>query len=408
MGIKIIEDKLKIYNARTKQEEKNALREISQEIALSALARTDFFKHAAFIGGSCLRIVYGLQRYSEDLDFWTLEPAPNFLWKPYLQVVADEFKAYAFDMKIEDRQQPQAKIKRAALKKDSIEKVLILSDARKYTENEKLQIKFEIHTHPPAGGKFEPKNIDFPYPFSITSLDKSSLFASKIAALFDRTREVKGRHWYNFIWYIYNKYPINYQLLANAYNQLENVPKVDPKQMSFSWLQKELAELIQSVEWNDKRDDVRNFISLEEQETLDLWNPPFFLGHLEALGEYQKPIPISLGSLIVEKKGAHLIRMVEEALASGANVDDDSRNGHRPLQLALSKGYREVAKLLIEHGADPNHRDRSGLTPLQVAVNHGQFEIAKLLIKKGAIFNRKAPNLAFDQTKLYQFLMGDN
>lgn len=406
MAIKIIEDKLKKYQSYTKQQEKNALREIAQEIALSALARTDFFKHAAFIGGSCLRIVYGLQRFSEDLDFWTLEPAPNFLWKSYLQAVADEFKAYAFDMTIEDRERPNAKVKRAILKKDSdsIEKVLILSDARKYMENEKLQIKFEIHTHPPAGGLFEPKNIDFPYPFTITALDRPSLFASKIAALFDQTQEVKGRHWYDFIWYIFNKWPINYQVLANAYNLLENIPKVDPEQVSLSWLQKKLAELIQSIEWKVKRDDVRNFISAEEQETLDLWSQQFFLGHVEALGEYLKPTPISLGSLIADNKGAHLIKMVKEALASGANVDDDSRNGHRPLQLALSKGYKEVAKLLIEHGADPNHRDRSGLTPLQAAVNHDQFENAKLLINKGATFNPNAPNLAFDYQKLYQFL----
>ncbi|MBS0648923.1 MAG: nucleotidyl transferase AbiEii/AbiGii toxin family protein [Verrucomicrobia bacterium] len=406
MAIKIIEDKLKKYRSLTKQQEKNALREIAQEIALSALARTDFFKHAAFIGGSCLRIVYDLQRFSEDLDFWTLKPAPNFLWKPYLQVVADEFKAYAFDMAIVDRECPNAKVKRAILKKDSdsIEKVLILSDVRKYTENEKLQIKFEIHTHPPAGGSFEPKNIDFPYPFSITALDRPSLFASKVAALFDPTHDVKGRHWYDFIWYIFNKWPINYKVFANAYNLLGGVLQVNPEQVTLSWLQEKLAELIQSIDWKAKREDVRNFISSEEQETLNLWSPQFFLGYVEALGEYLKPIPISLGSLIADNKGAHLIMMVKEALASGANVDDDSRNGHRPLQMALSKGYKEVAKLLIEHGADPNYRDRSGLTPLQAAVNHGQFENAKLLIKKGAAFNPNAPNLAFDYQKLYQFL----
>ena len=408
MGIKIIEDKLKKYNSSTKQQEKSALREIAQEIALSALARTDFFKHAAFIGGSCLRIVYDLRRFSEDLDFWTLEPTPNFLWRPYLQIVADEFKAYAFDMIIEDRERPDAKIKRATLKKgsDSIEKILILSDARKYTDTEKLKIKFEIHTHPPAGGGFEPKNINFPYPFSITTLDRPSLFASKVAALFDQPKEVKGRHWYDFIWYIFNKWPINYQVLANAYNSIENVPKVDPSQVSLSWLQNALVELIQSIEWGPKRDDVRNFISLDEQETLDLWGKQFFLGHVEALGEYLKPTPVSLGSVIADNKGAHLIKMVKEALASGADVNDDSRNGHRPLQLALSKGYNEIAKLLIEHGADPHYRDRSGLTPLQAAVNHGHFELARLLIKKGAAFNPNAPNLAFNYQRLYQFITG--
>ncbi len=109
----------------------------------------------------------------------------------------------------------------------------------------------------------------------------------------------------------------------------------------------------------------------------------FFLGYVEAL-EYLKPVPISLSALIVDGKGKYLIQQIQEALTAGASVNDDLRNGHRPLQLALAKGHKEVALLLIEHGADIHYRDRSGQTPLQVAVNHGQFEIAKLLIQKGS------------------------
>ncbi len=90
MDLKIIEDKIKQYKSRTKQEEKNALREIAQLIALCGLARADFFKHACFIGGSCLRIAYGLQRFSEDLDFWTLQPFSDFVWQPYLYAVQEE------------------------------------------------------------------------------------------------------------------------------------------------------------------------------------------------------------------------------------------------------------------------------------------------------------------------------
>ena len=77
MEIKIIQERLERYKYSTKQEEKNALREIAQEIALCGLARTNFFKHTSFIGGSCLRIVHGLRRFSEDLDFWTFESNPH-------------------------------------------------------------------------------------------------------------------------------------------------------------------------------------------------------------------------------------------------------------------------------------------------------------------------------------------
>jgi hypothetical protein len=394
MNISIIEGRLKKFDLQTKQQEKHALREIAQEIALSGLARTDFFKHVAFIGGSCLRIVHGLKRFSEDLDFWTLEPSPNFEWKHYLQAVQEEFRAYAFHMNIEDQESDSTR-KRAFLKQESIKKILILTHARKFTDEETLKIKFEIDTHPPSGSGYEPKNLEFPYPFAFTSLDQPSLFASKILALFDQEKE-KGRHWFDFLWYISQKWPVNYQLLGHGTKQDVNL----------TWLQRELTHLIQSRNWSVLKADIKPFITPEEQEIVDLWNSQFFLGNLEALVEYLQPKPISIANLIADVKGKQLFELVKQAIENGAPINDDTRNGHRPLQMSLAKGYDDIAKLLIDHGADPNFRDRSGLTPLQTAVNHGHFELARLLIDKGAIFNRNAPNLAFDYQKLYQFTLG--
>jgi hypothetical protein len=393
MNISIIESRLKKFGSSTKQQEKHALREIAQEIALSGLARTDFFKHVAFIGGSCLRIVYGLKRFSEDLDFWTINPIPDFEWEHYLRVVEEEFRAYAFHMSIQDQESVSSR-KRALLKQAEIKKLLILTHARKFTQDETLQIKFEIDTNPPLGSGVELKNLDFPYPFAFTTLDQQSLFSSKILALFDQKKE-KGRHWFDFLWYISQKWPVNYQLLSQA-----RMHEVD-----LALLQSELAELIQSRNWSALKADIKPFITPEEQETVDLWSPQFFLGHLEALVEYLQPKSISLANLIAEMKGKQLYKQIEQAIVSGAQVNDDTRGGHRPLQMALAKGYSDVAELLIEQGADPNFRDRSGLTPLQTAVNHGHFDLARLLIQKGAIFDRNAPNLAFDQHQLYRFLM---
>jgi predicted nucleotidyltransferase component of viral defense system len=395
MDIKIIEDKLKTYKPQTVQEEENALREIAQLIALSGLARTDFFKHASFIGGSCLRIAYGLKRFSEDLDFWTLQPYPDFAWQPYLRAVQEEFKAFAFDMVIEDRARADAKRKRAFLKKDSIGKILILTHSRAFQNNKKLTIKFEIDIHSYAGAQFESKNLEFPYSFPFTALDRSSLFASKIAALFDREKE-KGRHWYDFAWYIFHQWPLNYKLLGSCISNA-------PQEITLSWLQQQLAAIVASIDWEKFKKDVRPFISPEEQVTVDSWNKQFFFGYIEGL-EYLKPIVISLGGLIADGKGKKLIEQVKDAIAAGASVNDDARNGHRPLQLALTNGQTEVALLLIENNADVNYRDRSGQTPLQAAVNHGQYELAKLLIKKGAAFNPHAPNLGFVYERLYKFL----
>ena len=395
MEIKIIQERLERYKYSTKQEEKNALREIAQEIALCGLARTNFFKHTSFIGGSCLRIVHGLRRFSEDLDFWTFESNPHFIWQPYLHAVQEEFKSHAFDMVIEDRAKADDRMKRAFLKRDSIGKILILSHARGFSNEEKLTIKFEIDTNPPSGSQFETKNREFPSIFPITVLGRSSLFASKIAALFDREKEQKGRHWYDFVWYISHKWPLNFCLLGNCLGSSYEI--------KLPQLQNELAEIIKSINWELLKKDIRPFISKEDQETLGLWSDQYFLGYVDEL-EYLKPEIISLSSLIADGKDKALVEQVKEALMGGAFVDDDSRNGHRPLQIALSKGQRDIAQLLIEKGADVNYRDRSGQTPLQAAINHGEFEIAKLLIQRGAAFNPHAANLGFIYENLYQFL----
>ena len=86
MNIKIIEERLKEYAPTSQRDELNAIKEIVQEIALCALARSDFFKIAAFQGGSCLRIVHKLNRFSEDLDFILYKPDNSFVWEPFLKV----------------------------------------------------------------------------------------------------------------------------------------------------------------------------------------------------------------------------------------------------------------------------------------------------------------------------------
>jgi len=114
---------------------------------------------------------------------------------------------------------------------------------------------------------------------------------------------------------------------------------------------------------------------------------------------------ISLGTIPAEMKGSALLEQIKTALAAGADVNDNSRNGHRPLQMLLKKGETKAAQLLIEHDADPNYCDRSGQTPIQAAINHGrsQFGNANRLIKKGAKFSPNVSN-NYDYTKFYDFI----
>ena len=74
MTVEIINERFRAQNPSSAQEEQHILREILQEIALFALARAGFFKDGVFHGGTSLRIVHGLRRFSEDLDFVLKEP----------------------------------------------------------------------------------------------------------------------------------------------------------------------------------------------------------------------------------------------------------------------------------------------------------------------------------------------
>lgn len=97
-----------------------------------------------------------------------------------------------------------------------------------------------------------------------------------------------------------------------------------------------------------------------------------------------------LGPMIADFNGGRgqqqLIELVRQSLLEGADVNDDSRNGHRPLQLAIRRGFPEVAILLIENGADVNYRDRSRSDPISLAINCGQKTVVAELMKCGAKF----------------------
>ena len=102
----MIKDWLAEYKPANKEEAQNALREIMQEVALAGLYRAGFFEKAAFYGGTALRIFYGLDRYSEDLDFSLLEPNPQFKLDRYLDAVKAEFESLGMRISIKDKNAP--------------------------------------------------------------------------------------------------------------------------------------------------------------------------------------------------------------------------------------------------------------------------------------------------------------
>ena len=90
----MLQEMLKKYDVRNNEEKKNAIKEIMQEIVLCGLSRAGFFKKAAFYGGTALRIFYGLDRFSEDLDFALISPNKDFDLTKYSSYIGKELKSY--------------------------------------------------------------------------------------------------------------------------------------------------------------------------------------------------------------------------------------------------------------------------------------------------------------------------
>lgn len=282
MSVELIQERLLSYQSQTLQEQENALKEIAQEIALMALHRSDFFKIAAFQGGTCLRILYGLNRFSEDLDFVLEQPNLNFNWSTYINTMQEEFLTYGYALEIKTRNELEKPVKVAFLKTNSVGGLLLLKNYR--TNQPKLKIKLEIDTTPPLGSHFQLNYLDFPLPYSIRTQDLPSLFAGKCHALLCRDY-VKGRDWYDFIWYVAKNTKINFELLQNALNQ------INPWQKTFiqitpEWFLNALSTKINSVDWNAAKQDVAKFLKPKETETLSLWSVDFFQSRLEKLASY--------------------------------------------------------------------------------------------------------------------------
>jgi len=279
MSVKIIQERLASYKCVSAQEEELALREITQEAALAALSRTDFYKAAAFQGGTCLRIFYGLERFSEDLDFMLKKPDAKFSLDSYLKDMAVEFEAYGYKLEAVDRSKAQDAVKKAFLKDDSIGKVLQLSHLNVDRSTRKIKIKLEVDSNPPSGSGFESKFLDFPFAFSVTVQDQPSLFAGKIQALLCR-EYVKGRDWYDFIWYLSRSTPINFDFLAAGLRQTG--PWKDLKiKMDENWFFRQMEQKIRSLDWDKVRADVQPFIRSRELPSLEVWGEEFFLDRLE-------------------------------------------------------------------------------------------------------------------------------
>ena len=278
---KIIQQQLDRYAAKDGNEEEHALKEIIQELALYALWRADFFQVAAFQGGTSLRILYGLSRFSEDLDFVLKEPEPNFDWTAYLKQLLLVFEEYGIEAEALPKGSLDKPMRMAVIKDSSVVNQLNLS-FYSAPAGKKLKIKLEIDVNPPAGSGFDFSYLEFPTDYEVCHQDLSSNFALKIHALLCRGF-IKGRDWYDFNWYIKQGVSPNLCLLKNALLQAGPWKGQGDLAVDNDWLKGALQKKIDSIDWLKAANDVAPFLNALEQPSLSLWSARLFSQKLSKL-----------------------------------------------------------------------------------------------------------------------------
>jgi hypothetical protein len=278
--IDLIQKRLAEYKAVGAVDEENALKEIVQEIILFALWQADFFEVAAFQGGTSLRILHGLNRFSEDMDFILLEPDAAFSWQPFLEKLGEISKEFGIEPEALDKARMEQRVKKAVIKDTSIASQLNLRFMDDLN-GRKLKIKLEIDCNPPAGSGFEYSYLDFPVDFEVCHQDMSSNFALMIHALLCRGY-LKGRDWYDFSWYIAQGVKPNLLLLQNALVQY-GPWQGEALEIDEMWLVNAMREKIASIDWKDAAADVERFLKPVEQKSLSLWSERFFMSKLGQL-----------------------------------------------------------------------------------------------------------------------------
>ncbi len=273
----ILNQMLAKYENKTIYDKKNSMKEVIQEIVLCGLSRAGFFKYAAFYGGTALRIFYGLDRFSEDLDFSLKDPDNNFSFENFLPILEKEVSSYGLNLKIEEKAKTaDSAIKSAFLKGNTKEHLLIFfNDADKaVAANEVIKVKFEVDTNPPAYATYETKYQLLPIPYQVTLYDMPSLFSGKLHAVICRNwkTRIKGRDLYDFVFYLSHETSFNIKHLQARLEQTGHWS--NDLELTLEDVKRMLSTHFEEIDYSQAKEDVLPFI--KNPEVLDFWSKDFF------------------------------------------------------------------------------------------------------------------------------------
>lgn len=276
------------YTLQTQQDYENALKEILQQMALLGLWRAKFFEHAAFYGGTSMRILYGLNRFSEDLDFSLLKKNKSFNLASYLKAIEDELASFGFQTSITIKEKNiDTNIQSAFLNANTQQHLISIqapeSISKRYHHQNTTKIKLEIDTDPPLGFNTETKALFQPIPFWVKSYTLPDLFAGKISACLCRQwgSRIKGRDWYDFLWFIQQNAKLHVKHLEKRLRQSGFYH--DKKALTLAETKKLLHEKIDQLDIALAKKDISVFI--KNNHDIVAWNKALFHAAVDSICE---------------------------------------------------------------------------------------------------------------------------
>lgn len=282
----IILNQIEKFNPTNIDEIKNSMKEVLQNIILTGLGKTDFFNNAVFYGGTSLRIFRNLSRFSEDLDFTLTSSVSDFDFDKYLLLAKKELDALMIESDIYGKEKKnvvttvESKHFRFNLKK--LFEVTYPDYANQIISNETLTIKVEIEKACFDGGNTEIKILRYPSFAQVRTYDFETLFASKLLAILNRSwkTRVKGRDYYDYLFYISNDIYVNLNFLENGLKKFGYMEENEV--LTIDRLKKDLKSKFESIDFEQAKLDVIPFIK-KNDSFISAFNKDVFIGTLEYL-----------------------------------------------------------------------------------------------------------------------------
>ncbi len=246
-------------------------REYLQARVLQCLQEDGVFMRWAFLGGTALRFLYAIPRYSEDLDFSALEASSEVGFRSALRRVRTAFEAEGYEITVKANEQKT--VASAFVRFPGLLYELGLSPHA----SQALSIKIEVDTNPPAGAVTRTTLVRRHVPVNLLHYDRSSLLAGKLHAVLSRPW-VKGRDLYDIIWYLADRsWPEpNLGLLNSALAQTD----WKGRPLTNADWRGVLGDKLRTLDWERARNDVFPF--LEREGDIDLVTLDKALGLLES------------------------------------------------------------------------------------------------------------------------------